>query len=235
MTSVSHELRTPLNGILGFAGLLMRERAGPLTAEQRRQLGFILASGEQLRALITDVLDLTQIESGRMTLRHEAFDLAELVAEVVDQLRPQAERKGLTIHQHGLASLPLQGDRRKTMQVLLSVAGNAVKFTERGSVRLAVSAATEDAARHDGSAGPAWVAVHDTGVGISAEQLPQLFQAFRQLQGGLTRPYGGTGLGLHLTRRLLDQMGGDIVAESRPGEGSVFRIRLPRVGPRSGA
>jgi PAS domain S-box-containing protein len=222
LASMSHELRTPLNSILGFAGVLQQGLAGPLNDEQKRQLGFVRGSGEHLLALINDVLDLSRIESGRMELRHEDFDLADAAQEVVEQLRPLATRKGLALVLERPAALPLRGDRRKTLQVLLNLAGNAVKFTEQGSVRVTLRA---------GAAGDAEFAVHDTGVGISVAQQALLFQAFRQLDGGLARHHEGTGLGLHLTQRLLTLMGGSIEVDSRPGQGSVFRVWLPLTPP----
>jgi PAS domain S-box-containing protein len=225
LASMSHELRTPLNSILGFATVLHQGMAGPLTAEQQRQLGYIKGSGQHLLALINDLLDLSRIESGRMEIAHEPFDLREVAAEVHAHLRPLAERKGLALRLSAPESLPLLGDRRKTYQVLLNVAGNAVKFTEHGHVEI-------HATRQDGQAR---IDVRDSGIGIAPGQLQQIFEAFRQVDTGLARSHDGTGLGLHLTQHLLALMGGSIEVESRPGQGSLFRVRLPLRGPAASA
>jgi PAS domain S-box-containing protein len=221
LASMSHELRTPLNSILGFATVLHQGMAGPLSEEQRRQLGFIKGSGEHLLALINDLLDLSRIESGRMEVAQEPFCLHEVAAEVQAHLRPLVARKGLQLVLAVPERLPLLGDRRKTYQVLLNLAGNAVKFTERGQVEIG--------ARREGD--QALIEVRDTGIGIAPEHLPQLFEAFRQIDSGLARSHEGTGLGLHLTHRLLALMGGRVEVESRVGEGSVFRVHLPLQGP----
>jgi PAS domain S-box-containing protein len=221
LASMSHELRTPLNSILGFASVLHQGMAGPLNAEQQRQLGFIKGSGEHLLALINDLLDLSRIESGRMVVAQELFDLRDVATEVQANLRPLAARKGLVLQLVAPEALALSGDRRKTYQVLLNIAGNAVKFTEQGQVQIR--------ARREGDA--AVVEVQDSGIGIAPEQLPQLFEAFRQLDGSMARSHEGTGLGLHLTQRLLVLMGGCVEVESTPGVGSLFRVRLPLQGP----
>jgi PAS domain S-box-containing protein len=221
LASMSHELRTPLNSILGFTGVLLLGMAGPLTEEQRRQLGFVKGSGEHLLSLINDLLDVSRIESGRMEITPEDFDLVAVAEEVVSQLRPLAERKalGLVLQPGAQRPLTICSDRRRVYQVLLNLAGNAVKFTEQGGVRLVLGL--------DAAAATAWVEVHDSGIGIAPDQLPRLFEAFHQVEGGLARSHEGTGLGLHLSRRLLELLGGHIEVESRPGAGSVFRVALP--------
>jgi signal transduction histidine kinase len=191
-----------------------------VNAEQRRQLDFVHGSGRHLLALITDLLDLSRIESGRMEVVHEDFDFAELADEVVSQLLPLAERKAIALVLQAAHPLPWTGDRRKVYQVLLNLAGNAVKFTERGEVTIEA---------HDLPEGLAFE-VRDTGIGIAPEQLPQLFQAFHQIDGGLGRAHEGTGLGLYLTRKLLELMGGRIEVQSVPAQGSRFRVVLPRPG-----
>ena len=221
LAAMSHELRTPLNSILGFASVLHQGMAGPLTPEQQRQLGFIKGSGQHLLALINDVLDLSRIESGRMDMARDAFDLSDVAAEVHAHLRPLAERKGLALQLSVAQDVPLLGDRRKTYQVLLNVAGNAIKFTERGQVEIRVAL----------EQGQACIEVRDSGIGIAPQHLQQIFHAFHQVDGGLARSHEGTGLGLHLTQQLLALMGGSIEVESRPGQGSLFRMRLPLQGP----
>jgi PAS domain S-box-containing protein len=217
LATVSHELRTPLNSILGFTTILLDGRAGPLTEEQRRQLGFVHASGEHLLQLINDVLDLSRIESGHMAVAAAPFDFCAVAVEIEAQLRPLVLRKGLAWRSELPPALPMVGDRRKVYQVLLNLAGNAIKFTESGEVRV------EARARR----GRLEVSVHDTGIGIAAQHLGTLFQAFRQVDGALRRSHEGTGLGLYLCRRLLDLMDGRIEVSSTPGAGSCFRFVLP--------
>jgi PAS domain S-box-containing protein len=217
LATMSHELRTPLNSILGFTSLMREGMAGPLTDEQRRQLGFVHGSGEHLLALINDLLDLSRIESGRMDVALVPFDFATVAAEVGVNLKPLITQKGLRLEFAMPGSLPMVGDRRKCYQVLLNLANNAVKFTERGHVR--IEASLRDGRLH--------ASVSDSGIGIRPEQLKLLFEAFRQLDGSPRRLYEGTGLGLHLCRKLLDLMGGDIEAQSEFGTGSHFSFSVP--------
>jgi signal transduction histidine kinase len=217
LATMSHELRTPLNSILGFTSLMREGMAGPLTQEQQRQLGFVHASGEHLLALINDLLDLSRIESGRMDVALAPFDFAGVAAEVGQHLKPLVEQKGLKLEIHVPHKLPMVGDRRKCYQVLLNLTNNAVKFTERGVVRI-------EAAPQGGRLA---ASVVDTGIGIRPEQLRLLFEAFRQLDGTPRRLYEGTGLGLHLSRKLLDLMAGDIHVESEFRAGSRFSFTVP--------
>jgi len=220
LATMSHELRTPLNSILGFTGLLQRGMTGPMTAEQLRQIGFVHESGRHLLALINDVLDLSRIESGRMEVAAQPFAFGTVAAEALEQLRPLADGKGLRLEADIAAGdIALVGDRRKLYQVLLNLLGNAVKFTRQGEVRL--SARAEGERLH--------VSVQDTGIGMAAHQLGLLFQAFRQLDGSFGRHHEGTGLGLHLCRKLLMLMDGEIRACSTLGEGSTFHFSLPLV------
>jgi two-component system, sensor histidine kinase len=219
LATMSHELRTPLNAILGFSGLLLQERTGALNAEQRRQLGFVEVSGRHLLEMIDDVLDLSRIEAGRTELDPTAFDFAELIAQLDTDLRPIAQGKGLKfVCQAQPAELPVHCDRTKCFRVLRSLADNAVKFTERGEVHIS--------AGFDGA--DLLVRISDTGIGIAAEELPVLFEAFRQVDGSLRRVHGGIGLGLCLSGKLLEMMGGRIDVQSTPGVGSSFSFRLPR-------
>jgi PAS domain S-box-containing protein len=221
LATMSHELRTPLNSILGFTDLMRLGMSGPVSAEQRLQLDLVHNSGRHLLALINDVLDLSRIESGRMEVMREAFDFTAVVAEVLAQLRPQAEAKGLQLHSRTPPALPLLGDRRKVYQVLLNLASNAVKFTDAGRVEVQADA-------HHGRLN---VAVLDTGPGIAADQQALLFQAFRQLDGSPGRRHEGTGLGLHLSRKLLLLMHGEVGVDSQPGAGATFHFTLPLVLP----
>jgi PAS domain S-box-containing protein len=217
LATMSHELRTPLNSILGFTSLMRDGMAGPLNAEQQRQLGFVHSSGEHLLALINDLLDLSRIESGRMDVALAPFDFAGVVAEVGHNLKPLLEQKGLKLELQVPHALPMVGDRRKCYQVLLNLTSNAIKFTERGAVRIDAQA----------EGGKLAACVSDTGIGIRPEQLRLLFEAFRQLDGTPRRPHEGTGLGLHLSRKLLDLMQGEIRVESEFRVGSRFSFTLP--------
>jgi PAS domain S-box-containing protein len=217
LATMSHELRTPLNSILGFTSLMRDGMVGPLNAEQQRQLGFVHSSGEHLLALINDLLDLSRIESGRMDVAVAPFDFAAVVAEVGHNLRPLLEQKGLRLEIHVPHTLPMVGDRRKCYQVLLNLTNNAIKFTDRGAVRI-------DASAEDGKLA---ACVSDTGIGIRPEQLRLLFEAFRQLDGTPRRLHEGTGLGLHLCRKLLDLMQGEIRVESEFRTGSRFSFTVP--------
>ncbi|MCF4126916.1 PAS domain-containing hybrid sensor histidine kinase/response regulator [Methylobacterium sp. SyP6R] len=215
IASVSHEFRTPLNGIMGMADLMLDTSLSP---EQRTYAEAVKTSGEALLSLIDGILDFSKIEAGRLDLAAEPFDPAALVESVVELLAPRAQDKGLEIAAD-IETLParLIGDADRVRQVLINLAGNAVKFTEAGGV--GVTAAWDEAGFT--------VAVHDTGPGIPEERLPLLFQEFEQGDGSASRRHEGTGLGLAITRRLVDRMGGWLDVTSRPGEGSCFRVRLP--------
>ncbi len=214
LANMSHELRTPLNGVLGFAQLLARRKGRD--AEDREGLDVILKSGEHLLGLINDVLSLSKIEAGRVTLEKAPFDLGAMVRDVEDVLELRAEAKDLllTCEIDG-ARLPqaVTGDEGRLRQILINLLGNALKFTERGGVTLRVS-------WRDGRC---LLEVEDTGAGIAAEELSRLFEPFVQTETG-RRSKEGTGLGLALSRDLARLMDGDITAESTPGRGSCFRV-----------
>jgi PAS domain S-box-containing protein len=218
LATMSHELRTPLNSIIGFTGVLLKGLGGPLTEEQSRQLGMVKSSAQHLLVLINDVLDLSKIEAGQLRTSLTPFALKDAVDESLRALAPAAEKKGLTlVSEVDPATGTILSDRRRVEQILLNLVSNAVKFTEAGSVT--VSAAREGA----------WVVtrVRDTGIGIAAEDLPNLFRPFQQLESGLTRRFEGTGLGLSICRRLVEMLRGEISVESAPGKGSMFSFRLP--------
>lgn len=219
LATMSHELRTPLNSIIGFTSLVKEEITGPLNDEQRKQLGMVYSASKHLLGLINDLLDVSRIEAGRFRLEHEAFDFSGVVAETVAQIKPLAQAKRLTLRpQLPLGALPMFGDRRRCLQVLLNLTHNAIKFTEKGSVDIVV--------RTEGNL--LRVDVIDTGIGIKPEQMAQLFEAFRQLDGSAKRSYEGTGLGLYLCRKLLNLMGGDIEAHSAHGQGTRISFSVPR-------
>lgn len=221
---MSHELRTPLNSIIGLAALLEAGRVGPPTEAQRELLGDILGSARHLLQLINDVLDLAKVEAGRIQLQPVALDLAVVVREVRDSLRASAASRHLTVEVDlDPSCLELNLDRAKLKQVLYNYLSNALKFTPEGG-RIWVRARPQgpDHIRID---------VEDNGIGIAADDLASLFTEFRQVDSGVAKRYQGTGLGLALTKRLVEAQGGRVEATSEPGVGSVFSAILPRSTP----
>jgi PAS domain S-box-containing protein len=221
LASMSHELRTPLNAIIGFTGTLLMRLPGPLNDDQEKQLRTVQRGARHLLALINDLLDLAKIEAGKVDLAADPVDCGEVVVEILGSLRPQADRKGLDL----TVTLPEAGpvivtDRRIVSQIVLNLVGNAIKFTTAGGVSVAVALRRE--------AGGDWltIRVSDTGIGIAANDLPVLFNAFARLDG-LRRTQEGTGLGLHLSRKLAELLGGRITVESEVGAGSRFTLDLP--------
>ena len=223
LANMSHELRTPLNSIIGFAELMHDGKLGPTSDEHREYLGDMLTSSKHLLRLINDVLDLSKIESGKMEFFPEPLDVATVVRELRDQMRPQAASKRIRLDTEVDAQLTeIRVDAAKLKQVLYNYLSNALKYTgEEGRVTVRVRAEND----HEFC-----VEVEDTGVGIRQDDLSRLFVEFQQLDTGSAKAYQGTGLGLALTRRLVEAQGGRVGVRSTPGVGSVFSATLPRNG-----
>ena len=225
LATMSHEMRTPLHGILGLARLLLDrlpERPGVLN-ESRHQVELIERAGDHLLHIINDVLDFSRIEAGKLHIQHATFDLRALIDEIVELQRVTAQEKGLRLLTDVRLPQPcwVNGDASRLRQMLHNLLGNAIKFTEQGEIRLRVAAepqAGEDAVVFR---------VQDTGVGIPADQLGLIFDAFHQVDGSFVRRHKGTGLGLTITREIARAMGGDVACDSEVGRGSVFTLKVP--------
>ncbi len=226
LANMSHELRTPLNGVIGTCDLLLASEG--LDVEQREQAETIRHSGETLLAIIADVLDLSKVEAGALSLETRDLDLRRVLDEVLDVVGVTAQEKLLELAAWVEPSVParLRGDPFRLRQVLLNLVGNAIKFTEHGEVVVEARAVELDAARVR-----VRLEVRDTGIGVPADRRDRLFRPFSQVDATTARRYGGTGLGLHLTRRIVELMGGEVGHAARPGGGSVFWIELPLARP----
>jgi hypothetical protein len=222
LASMSHELRTPLNGIIGFSEFLIDGKTGVLTAKQTEYVTDIFNSGRNLLQLINDVLDLAKVEAGKMELHPETFSMGKAIEEVCSVVGPMAQRKKLAIISTVDPSADeVTLDKQKLKQVLFNLLSNAVKFTEDGgTVRLIADL-------YDGTR--LRLQVQDTGIGIKSEDLDKLFIEFQQLDSGLARHHQGTGLGLALTKKIVEFQQGTIAVESELGKGSTFTVILPRV------
>ncbi|MGH7314168.1 MAG: ATP-binding protein, partial [Candidatus Rokuibacteriota bacterium] len=222
LANMSHELRTPLNAIIGVAEMLLEDAQAADQQDQVEPLERVVRAGRHLLALINDILDLSKIEAGRMELQLEPFAIAPLVQDVATTIRPIATKSGNQVVVECPADIgTMCADAMRVRQALLNLASNATKFTEQGTVRLAVERRRQDEAD--------WIhfAISDTGIGMTAEQMGRLFEEFTQADSSTTRRYGGTGLGLAISQRFCRMMGGDIAVESVPGQGSTFTISLP--------
>ena len=219
LAKMSHELRTPLNSIIGFSEIIESEGVGPLTDKQKRYVANVLLSGRNLLQLINDILDLSKVEAGRMELVPAAFDAAGALAEARDIVAPLAEKKGLTLEMSVPdGTPPVYADPGKFKQILFNLLSNAIKFTPRGG-RVGVTVTSNP--------GQVEFAVSDTGVGVAPQHLDLIFREFEQVAMAQDQQSQGTGLGLPLTRKLVELHGGRIRVESEPGKGSVFRFTLP--------
>jgi signal transduction histidine kinase len=220
LANMSHELRTPLNAIIGVTEML-REDAEALN-QDLEPLDRVLGAGRHLLALINDILDLSKIEAGRMELNLETFALPPLIEDVVKTIEPLAAKNGNQVAVHCVGEIGMMhADQMRLRQALLNLMSNANKFTEKGTVTIAAHQGQEN--------GRDWItlSVADTGIGMTADQMGKLFQEFSQASSTTASKYGGTGLGLVISRRFCQMMGGDITVASEPGKGSVFTVRLP--------
>ncbi len=223
--AMSHELRTPLNVILGYSEMLQEEAMErKLTGEFVADLEKINSAGKHLLGLINDIFDWSKIEAGKMELFLENFDLAEMIEEIASTIRPMAKKDANTLHIRRAPNLGvMHADLTKVRQALFNLLSNAVKFTHQGHITLE--------ANRQSNEGAEWIVfcVTDTGVGLSSDEIAKLCKDFSRSEGVATRKFGATGLGLALSRRFCEMMGGELTVRSRPGEGSVFTIRLPAV------
>ena len=217
LANISHELRTPLTAVLGYISLMQEGLAGPLTDEQHSSLAQAKGASERLLELIEDLLALTTLKRGELEVQLEEFDPREPLRDAAAEARGKPDAVALEVIEPPTLLPRMRSDRKKVVKILVSLLSNAYKFTPRGQVRLSV----------DVSGGRALYRVEDTGIGIPHDAQVTVFDEFRQVDGSATRRYGGSGLGLALSRRLARSLGGDIALVSAPGAGSTFTVELP--------
>ncbi len=229
LANMSHEIRTPMTAILGFADLLLMEE-GIETAPPARTsaLETIKRNGEHLLEIINDILDLSKIEASSLRIERLRFSPMKIVADVIAlmKVRADARRLELTASYPGPIPETIESDPTRLRQILINLVGNALKFTEQGSVQISVRFLPDSQKDRGGLAGRLEFAVRDTGIGMTAEELGRLFRPFTQADPSTTRRFGGTGLGLTISKRFADLLGGDLVAESQPGRGSTFTVTV---------
>jgi PAS domain S-box-containing protein len=219
LATMSHELRTPMNSIIGFTGILLKEFAGPLNKEQKKQLSMVKNSSQHLLGLINDVLDISKIEAGKLKVSIYPFNYVKTIEKTIDFLVPQANKKGLHIRSKITETdIILNSDERRVEQVLLNLLSNAIKFSNKGTIQVKVVIIDNLVVTQ----------VIDQGIGIGKKDLNKLFVPFIQLEGGISRSHEGTGLGLAICKSLIEKLGGTIKVQSKKGEGSNFTFTLPK-------
>ena len=232
IASMSHELRTPLNSIIGFSSIILDEWLGPVNAEQKENLDTIKRAGKHLLSLINDVIDVSKIEAGKLETRFEEFDLHDLLTEAVQYVEKDIRDKGLKLTLK-IRHKRIRTDKRRLLQCLINLLSNAVKFTEKGEITVVSSMANAGPGgpggrESAGTTGQVIISVQDTGIGIAEDDIPRLFKPFIRLESSLKTLTAGTGLGLYLTKKLIEEvMGGDIVCTSKIGTGSTFTLKIP--------
>ncbi|MFO7881316.1 MAG: transporter substrate-binding domain-containing protein [Kosmotogaceae bacterium] len=218
LANMSHELRTPLNSIIGFTGIILHGISGEIKPEQKKQLTMVKNSANHLLELINDVLDVSKIEAGRVDFSQENINLIDVVKEVLETASYMADKKGLKFEKEIHDDINIYSDRRRIKQILMNLVSNAIKFTDQGMVKITAMQTHDDSVE---------IAVIDTGIGIKKEDIKMLFKPFQQIDMSRTKKHEGTGLGLHLSKKLANLLGGDISIESEHGKGSKFILRLP--------
>lgn len=220
LATMSHELRTPMNAIIGFSQILLRPKRSELSQQQKDMVERILNNGKHLLMLLNEVLDFSKLEAGKLELKPEIFDLSKLINSTVAEMRSLAEEKNLfVLVEEELHNTTVFNDQTRLRQILINLLSNAIKFTDSGGIWVEVKELPGNRVL---------LAVRDTGIGMAAEHLNDIFEAFRQIDQSTTRKYPGTGLGLAITDSLVQMMGGKISVETELGKGSVFKIELPR-------
>ncbi len=221
---MSHELRTPLHTIIGFSELLAEQLEGPLTEKQSRFIGHILQDARHLLGLINEILDISKIESGRLELKYEEFDLTQCIEEVLAGVRNHAAGKNIKLENKSSFQGNFYADRLRIKEVLYNLMSNAVKFTLEGGQVWVESDQVDDFVT---------ISICDTGIGVPNDEQSSIFDKFYQVKGAAGRSHEGTGLGLPIARQLVELHGGEIRLESSHGHGSKFKVKLPRKRPQS--
>ncbi len=221
LANMSHELRTPLNSIIGFTGIILQGLTGKITDEQKKQLEMVYDSGKHLLTLINDILDLSKIAADRMEVMPETFYLAEIIDSVIAMITPLSDTKNLKLIATNMPppGFEIYSDKNKVKQIIINLLNNAVKYTERGQIEISITFTTESDEIE--------ISVSDTGIGIKEEALDSIFDEFRQIEGTVVRDKGGVGLGLSISKKLVELLKGKIRAESEHGIGSKFTFSLP--------
>jgi signal transduction histidine kinase len=220
LANISHEFRTPLNAILGYTSMLLSNLYGGMDETQRRVLSRVDANSRHLLVLISDILDISRIEAGRMPVQISSFRIDEVVSQVTEEMEAVIARSPVSVQFALAPRVPaIRSDQQKIKQVLVNLLSNALKFTHEGSIRVTTG--------FDRRSGVVTIEVRDTGIGIAATDQQRIFEDFQQVDNSTTKPYSGTGLGLSICRRFADMLGGRIAVQSELGVGSTFRLSLP--------